>query len=854
MCSVWTAGSKDSIFHETDFNNGIPDLIEGSSSTYIVRNKDFNQGFIISPLELVQGRIPGLMITSRDGRPGNELLVSGPRYTSLSTDITPLLILDGVPVQKLIINPRDIESILFSNDAALPGLYGNLAANGALFINTKKGTKKLKVDYSGTFSISEIPKMEDVYSGDEFRKLIHDQYSSSPGVFNFLGSSNTNWQKEIYQKAIGQDHYLSISGTVLNIPVRASIGKTLQDGILKTSSINRTTSSLRISPSFFRNHLKINLNVDGAFNRNSLANESSIRNAVLFDPTQPVRNGSRFGGYYTWLYPTGALNISGTKNAVAMLNLADSKENVNHFNRSLNIDYAFHFFPALRIGIGYEKESFDQKTNTFTDSTATWTIYSGNQTTDLVKNSSWKRNREVYLSYCAKFVFLKAKLNMLAGYRDQFAHLRNDTEKTINGPWTQEPISSYYMLETSNASIYGNARYSILDKYSLNVAMSANSDSRIVGKKKSLEAGGASLEWNLKNESFLKDVYPLSALNFFLSYNVSESYNLTILPGTTVNINPKIQAEQFSIFSTGIAYSLLKNKVSGSVSLYSSTWDKSISSIRTPSGSNFNNSIIENVGTLANKGLELSLNINPVSTNSISLNLGFTLGYNQNKIKQLSEGETPVYNYLLYGDNFNGFYKISKEGYPANSFFFNKQVYNAEGKPIEGMYVDLSGNGGVISGNLNDKYVCHQPAPDYSSGMNFDFTYKHIELSGSAHANIGNYVYNTVAANSSYDMLYYFGYLQNSPKYLNTTQFGKRQYTSDYFVENASFLRMDYVSLGYKFNDICSKKVGLSVFFSIQNAFVISKYSGLDPEVEYGVDQYMYPRSRTFSLGLNLSI
>jgi iron complex outermembrane receptor protein len=262
--------------------------------------------------------------------------------------------------------------------------------------------------------------------------------------------------------------------------------------------------------------------------------------------------------------------------------------------------------------------------------------------------------------------------------------------------------------------------------------------------------------------------------------------------------------------------------------------------------------LFTNVGSLENKGLEASLNLTPISKKDMSLTIGFNLTYNVNKILKLLITDDPKFIGVLYGDAFTGQKQVTRVGYPAYSYFLNKQVYDANGNPIEGLYVDLSGLGGTVNGNNADKYIYHNPAPDYVLGFSARFAYKNFDISASARSNIGNYVYNQVAAGASYDQLYQIGYFKNFPTFLSDTKFVKRQFTSDYFVSNASFLKLDNVSAGYKFDNIVNK-LSARVSFTVQNLLTVTKYKGLDPEVPGGIDNNFYPRPRTFMLGLSLT-
>lgn len=386
----------------------------------------------------------------------------------------------------------------------------------------------------------------------------------------------------------------------------------------------------------------------------------------------------------------------------------------------------------------------------------------------------------------------------------------------------------------------------------------------------------AALAWKIKEESFLKEVdavtdmklrigwgvtgqqdigndYPAQARYLMSSagsyYQIGGDFLPTLRPNA---YDPDIKWEETTTQNIGLDFGFLEDRLTGSLDVYKRVTEDLLNTVTIPTGSNFSNTLLTNVGSLENQGVELSLNVVPVSKPDLSLNVGLNLTYNENKITKLLFTDNPDYIGVLYGDAFTGQKQVTRVGYPAYSYFLNKQVYDSSGKPVEGLYVDLSGEGGVVNGDNADKYIYHNPVADYLIGLSFRFNYKDFFFSASTRASIGNYVYNQVAAGSSYDQMYQIGYWKNFPKYLDDTNFVKRQFTSDYFVSNASFFKMDNMSAGYSFNNFY-EKLSARVSFTVQNAFTITKYEGIDPEVSGGIDNNFYPRPRTFMLGINLS-
>jgi iron complex outermembrane receptor protein len=417
-----------------------------------------------------------------------------------------------------------------------------------------------------------------------------------------------------------------------------------------------------------------------------------------------------------------------------------------------------------------------------------------------------------------------------------------------------------------------------MDKYLLTVTVRDDGSSRFAKGNQWGIFPAVALAWKIKNEAFLKDVEALSDLKLRLGWGEtgqqdivgndypSQARYMISSPGSYYLIggdylptlrpsayDPTIKWEQTATQNLGLDFGFLKDRITGSFDIYKRVTTNLLNTVTIPSGSNFSNTLLTNVGSLENRGAEISLNIVPISQKDMSLTIGFNLSYNMNKITKLLITNDPNYIGILYGNAFTGQIQVTRVGYPSYSYFVNKQVYDASGYPIEGLYVDLSGKGGTVNGNTSDQYIFHNPIPDYLMGLSARFNYKNFDISASARASIGNYVYNAVAAGASYDQMYQIGYWKNFTTFLSDTRFVKRQFTSDYFVSNASFLKLDNLSAGYKFDHILNNKLSARISLTAQNLMTITKYKGLDPEVPGGVDNNFYPRPRTYMLGISLT-
>lgn len=862
---------------------------DATGSVVAVSSKDFNKGAITSPQELLVGKSAGVVITTAGGAPGSGATIRIRGGSSLNASNDPLIIIDGVPIDNnnasgssnflSVVNPNDIETMTVLKDASATAIYGSRASNGVILITTKKGKSgtPLRISYDANASVSSAVKFTDVYSGDQLREIAanhKDLYGADS--FSKLGTLNTNWQKEIFRTTFSHDHNISLTGTTPdNMPYRASIGYTKQNGILKNTDMERFTGSLSLDPSFFNGGLMINLNLKGMSTNNNFGDTGAIGSAINMDPTQPVKDGNAASdGYFQWVNYGASL---GTANPVEQLLAVDNRSNVQRVIASSKFDYKFPFLPKLHAVLNMATDYTYSKghNNRPVTSPSTLTdIYVGIIRDYYSKN--YNSLLDFYGNYVEEYPSIKSKIDATAGYSWQ--HFKREGDTTTKGvedngsPTRTAP----FITENYLVSFFGRLNYTFNNKYLLTFTLRDDGSSRFIGKNKWGIFPSAALAWKIKDESFLKNVNAVSDMKLRLGWGVTGQQDIgsdypaqaryiiasegsyypiggQFLPTLRPNAyDPDIKWEETTTRNIGLDFGFLKDRITGSIDVYKRTTDDLLNTVTIPSGSNFSNTLLTNVGSLKNTGAEFSLNLIPISKQDMSLNLGFNFTYNKNEITKLLLTDDPAYIGILYGDGMTGQKQVTRVGYPAYSFFVNKQVYDSNGNPIEGLYVDLSGKGGTVNGNNADKYIYHNPVADVLLGFSFRFNYKNFDLSASSRASLGNYVYNQIAAGSSYDQMYQIGYWKNFPTYLNDTKFVKRQFTSDYFVENASFFKLDNITAGYNFNNIIDK-MNARLSFTVQNVFTITKYKGIDPEVPSGIDNNFYPRPRTFMLGVSLS-
>ena len=853
----------------------------GAIST--VSSKDFNKGAITSPQDLLMGKSAGVVITTAGGAPGSGATIRIRGGSSLNASNDPLIIIDGVPIANdnisgssnflAFVNPNDIETFTVLKDASSTAIYGSRASNGVILITTKKGKvgSAMRISYDGNTSVSSATKFMDVYSGDEIRQIAYDHKDLfGADSFTKLGNQNTNWQKEIYRDAISHDHNLSVSGAYKTLPYRVSIGYTDQNGILKNTDMKRMTASVSLDPSFFDGTLKVNINAKGMNTDTNFGDTGAVGSAINMDPSKPVMDGNAASaGYFQWANYGASL---GTPNPVEQLMAADNKSNVKRVIGNIQFNYQLPFIPELRANLNLatdyaESTGHNNRPKTspsvLTDPTVGRTSnYTGKNQNDLL---------DFYLNYTKTLDQINSKVDATAGYSWQ--HFQREGMNYRKG--VTDSISPF-ITENQLVSFFGRLNYTLAERYLLTLTLRDDGSSRFAKGNQWGLFPSAAFAWKIKDESFLKNVKAVSDLKLRLGWGVTGQQDVgndypaqakyrSSSPGNYYPIDgvflptlrpdaydPDIKWEETTTQNIGLDFGFIDDRISGSLDVYNRVTNDLLNEVTVPTMSNFSNRLLTNVGSLENKGVEFTLNLIPVSLKDMSLNLGFNVTYNENKITKLLSNDDPNYIGILYGDGMTGQKQVTRVGYPPYSFFLNKQVYDANGNPIEGMYVDLSGEGGTVNGDNADKYLFKNPVADVLLGFSARFNYKNFDISASTRASIGNHVYNQVDAGSSYDQMYQIGYWKNFPTYLSDTKFVKRQFTSDYFVDNASFFKLDNVSAGYNFDNIFDKMTA-RLSFTVQNVLTITNYKGIDPEVAGGIDNNFYPRPRTFMLGINLS-
>ena len=869
-----------------------------------VTAKDFNKGAITTPEQLISGKVAGVAITSNSGQPGSGSTIRIRGGASLNASNDPLIVIDGMPISNdgisgasnplSLINPADIESVSILKDASATAIYGSRASNGVIMITTKKGKRgKPTFNFSTQLSAAAVAKKVDVLSGSQLRNLVANNGNAT--FLSLLGKTNTDWQNQIYQTAIGNDNNLSIGGSLNKMPYRVSLGFLTQNGVLKTDNLQRTSLGINISPTLLDNHLKIDLNLKGAYNKTRFANQGAIGSAVSFDPTQDIYTKSgRFGGYWEWLDPNSATGLKALspKNPLGQLEQRDDRSTVKRSVSNALIDYKLHFFPDLHavLNVGYDvsegtgtvviNDSAAMSYMRFKDGSG---VFHGGQNTQY-KQVRTNKYLNFNFNYSKDISSIDSRVEALAGYeyQDYLTKNYNYPDVTYDGTIVSSPNFPYDKPEYRLVSFLGRVVYNFKDRYILTGSVRRDGSSKFNTNNRWGTFPSAAFAWKIKEESFARNSKVVSDMKLRIGYGVTGQqdgigyydyisyYNLSSLTAQYQFGNSFYQLyrpggyyynrkwEQTATTNLALDYGFLNNRISGSIEFYYKKTTDLLNEINQPAGTNFSNKIVANVGSMENRGVEFTINLQPIKNSKVTWDVAFNATYNKNKITKLTISDDPTYAGARFGGISGGTGNtilIQSVGYNRGSFYVYKQVYDkTTGKPIDNLFEDLNRDGII---NEKDLYQYKGTDPKAFFGFSTNLTYGKWSGGLVMRANVGNYLYNNVASSTGTlrNILNPIGYINNGSAdvlYTNFSGNGTNYYLSDYYVQNASFLRMDNINVGYDAGKVFRDVANLRVSLIVQNVFVVTKYKGLDPEINGGIDNNFYPRPRTIALGLNL--
>ena len=864
--------------------------LTGSVAT--VKSKDFNKGLVSSPEQLINGKVSGVQIMSNSGSAsaGSTIRVRGGASLNASND--PLIVLDGVPLEQggisgnssnflSMINPSDIESMTVLKDASSTAIYGSRASNGVIIITTKKGQQgAVKVNFNTTNSLQTRAQMVDMLSRDEFVNVIN-QFGTD-NQKSLLGTANTDWNDEVYHTAFGTDNNLSVSGSIDKwLPFRVSVGYYNQSGLVRKDNVERWTGNVVLTPSFFQDHLKLTINAKGTLNNNSFNNGGAVWAAATFNPTIPVYSGNdKYGGYNEALDADGYPVNAGVRNPRGLVDLYDSKSKVSRFIGSMNVDYKVHFLPELKlhatVGADYAKGDGTVYVPAYAAQSYNKDESLGGSDYKYGPQKNENRLLTLYANYAKYFEDIKSNVDLTAGYDYQYWKSTTPLYYTKSAAGTNLSTVKASDYRHVMLSYYGRINYSFDGKYLLTATVRRDASSRFSKDTRWGTFPSVALGWTLTEEPWLKNQKVLSNLKLRASYGVTGQQegigNYNYLPvytssvtGAEALINGQyittyrpeayvsdLKWETTTSWNFGLDFGFLNGRIGGAIDFYTRKTKDLLASVPTAAGTNFSKTILTNVGNVDSKGIEVSLNATPIQTKDWEWNLSYYFTWQNMKVKNLSLTKGGSQTNVKVGPSIDAYqFELLSEGYEPYMFYVYHQLYDSKtGKPIEGAYADLNNDGEI---NDADLYRYHSPAPKYIMGLSTSLRYKQLTLGMSFRANIDNYVYNGMGMSTgAFETVSYNNSQLNN---LNTsflkTGFKTRQYLSDYYVENASFLKLDNLSLSYNVGKI-NKWASLTVSAMVQNVFTITGYSGTDPEVPNGMDNSFYPRPRTYSVSLGL--
>lgn len=876
-----------------------------------IKAEEINRGAVTSPDQMLQGKVPGLLVTPASGDPTGSARIRIRGAASLYASNDPLIVIDGVPITgeggaKMAnplasVNPDDIESYTVLKDASATAIYGSRASNGVILITTKKGTgDKMQVSYNSSYSLKQNTSTLEVMTGDQYREFMNRTYAGTAhleGIRALMGKANTDWQDLIYRTAFSTDQNISVYGKTGVLPYRASLGYNYNEATLKQGDNQRVNMSVSLTPQFFQEHLSVNVNAKGIYNRANYPNNGAIGSAISFDPTQNPYfldaqgniDTSKCNGYFNWLAADGSANVQAGYNPLSQLYEA---YNVNHTWRSmgnLQLDYKIHGFEELRINLnlGYDLARTEGTRYAELGSYLSMRDTTNDYYTKYANNSS-NTLLEIYGNYNKEFGI--HRLDVMGGYSWQHNYVKYDNIDYYNAERDKVHLESptdrreYYLL-----SFFGRINYSIKSKYLFTFSLRDDASSRFSKDNRWGLFPSAAFAWNIGEEDFLKESKAISKLKLRLGwgktgqqdigmdrcyayqpkYTLSTGLETLVLWGNEYihtlapsAYNKNIKWETTETYNVGVDFGILNGRINGSVDGYLRKTKDLLNDIVTPLGSNFSNTVIANVGNMENKGIEFNLNFVPIEKKDMRWTISLNGTWQDTKITKLTNNETDDYLGVQVGTTMGaneGYSSLYRVGCAPYTYHLYKQAYDAAGHPLQNVLIDMDADGRITEG---DRYVTDKSmSPKFFFGIGTQLTYKKWDFGFNGHGSLGGYALNKVRMNAStsYSDTYGKGYLNNLLTYCLETGWTQprieAQRVSDMFLENASFFRMDDINVGYTFDKFSHWRGRIRLGASVQNVFTITKYKGLDPELTAidGVDSNIVPRPRLYTIRLNIN-
>jgi len=890
-----------------------------TGSVKSVSDEDFNRGAILSPEKLIAGRVPGVQIIENTGAPGGGVSIRIRGGTSINASNEPLYVIDGVPIDNSsvgadgfstpanplnFLNPEDIETFTILKDASATAIFGSRGANGVVLITTKSGKEgSFAVSYSGYASVGQVVETVDVLDAGEFRNYIGGLDGAD---ISLLGNSDTDWQDVIFRTAIGQNHALNLSGGTSGMNYRASIGYFDQEGAIERTDTRRTSYSVSVNSKSKDEHLTFQANVRGAATKDNLRS-GVVGQAYRFDPTQRVFDpGNEFGGYFEYGLEAAQ---SVPRNPLAIAELTQDEAYSYRTIGNLKTDYKLHFFPDVKLTLNLAADSYNGERKQFQPSTLRGQASLGGT----LRSQTYQRVNNLldfYANYNKEFME-DHSFDLTLGYSYQRFQDRvegftaQDFSTNVLGSNSTAPAADDITFINREAnkliSYFGRVNYSYKNKYLLTSTIRRDGSSRFGPANEFGVFPSVALGWRIIEEPFMQDSELFSNLKLRAGYGVNgnqEIGNYRFLPtytfsdsrtqfltdngfATTARPNafdPDLKWEETQSYNLGLDYGLFNGRIFGTIDYYHKDTDDLLFEVTVPAGTNLSNIILTNIGSVTNKGIEFDINSKIFMDRAFEWDLGLNISHNHNEITALDLVNDPEFQGYLTGEisgaAIGNRVQVLRVGSPVNSFFLYKHIRDENGIPLEDqidhngdgainladIYEDTNGDGTV---DASDRRVIENPNPDVTFGLNSNMRYKNFDLNFTLRANIGNYVYNNVKSTLlPFTRAIGAEDLENVHRDATRVRMRDAQDFSDYFLENASFLKMDNITLGYNFKPLKNSKTNARIYTTVQNLFVITGYSGVDPEVGFlttgdtttnGIDNNIYPRSRNVIFGLNVN-
>ncbi|MDE6009479.1 MAG: TonB-dependent receptor [Muribaculaceae bacterium] len=918
---------------------------DATGSVAVVTPDDIDAGISTSAQDLLVGASPGVVVTTSGGDPTGNANIRIRGGSSLSASNDPLIVIDGVPQSNqsnaggtnalTMLNPNNIESMTILKDASATAIYGSRASNGVIIITTKKGKSgRPQVNFAANFHVNTARKTLKMMGAQEYVNLI-EQYGNdrakqmlysnpiNPELGTETGSAynlyDTDWQKQVLRTAFSQDYSLSVGGSAGFLPYRVNASYTNNQGIIKTSSMERTTVGFNLSPKFLDDHLSVNLNAQGSYVKTGNA-AGVVGTAVGMAPVYPVYTNyamaspdmpMAFNGYYNILQTTGMPEENASQNPLQLL------ENQRTIGKTLNstgnlaIDYSLHWLPELHfnLNLGYQVSKNTSKTEVDANSIMAWR---SNYKDGAGTHSDWyelqrNTNLSFFINYKKEFEAAKSNVDVTLGYDWQRFDYLGHSSSIINtlgynlgyaggvysitaDPATQAHVGHAYenapMSRWGNinqlVSFFGRINYIFDDTYLLTFTLRDDGSSRFSKDNRWGLFPALALGWKINNMSFMENSRGwLNDFKLRLGWGetgqqdvggayfpylpiYTESYQLGfqyldpngsgqwINPLFPESYNADLKWETTTTWNVGLDMGFINNRITLAADWYLRKTRDLLSSVPT-AATNTSNYQLRNIGSMENLGVEVTLGAKPVMTDDFIWNTSLNVSWNKNKITKLQgSGANSAISAIGLPSGTGGNLAWHIVGQPAFTFMVYEQVYDSNGDPLENQYVDQNQDGVI---NDQDLIMYHSKDPKVTLTWNNNFSWKNWDLGISLRANLGNYVYNNLKYSNSriYNVSaaqYMLGNLLADSFLFKNASSANNLPLSSYFVENASFLRCDNITLGYTFHDVFKGTTMIRLFAAVQNPFVITKFTGIDPEEFGGVQSDPYPRPITTSLGL----